>query len=201
LPKKRKAAQPTAAARRRRNPDVSVSFEAPMLPSANEYGADGADVRRALAMVRVHIQIDRARSHLLDVVARLAPDVLRELAAMPSSDPVAVQHWAIKWGIDAPWVLTVARNTLTLWAAWPAGRGRVWDRNHTDTGALLPTSGRLPKRPGEMLVRRDAFEHFVKRRVLKLPYRKITLAEETSRKAVQSIEKQLGFEPLPRNAK
>lgn len=153
-------------------------------------------VRRAIARERVHMPLERARNDLLKTVAKLAPDVLRELADVPAPGGPTLGEWAAKWNLDAPWVLAVARNTLELWRFWPAGRGRQWDANHAETGELVPERGRLPKRPAELLIRSAHLEWWVRARVLHQKYETIACLANVAEldsigRAVRAFEKKI----------
>jgi hypothetical protein len=133
-------------------------------------------------------------------VAQLAPGVLQDLARVSHEDARAVATWARRWrGMDAPWVRRVAGNTLTLWRAAPALRGRLWDANQHDSGELLPSRGRLPKRPAEWLVRPDHIEWVVRHHVLGETFASITFPAETARKAVHALARRLGLPPFKGN--
>jgi len=158
-------------------------------------------VRRAFARSRVTFPIDAARRHLLATVARLAPNVLTELAMVddPTSlkveiDDTALIAWAERTGIDAPWLRIVARSTIRLWRALPAARGSTWDDNLVNKGFLIPERGRLPQRPPEILIRPEHFEWLVRRRVLRQPYRAITTPEQTAHRAVTALARRLGLD-------
>ena len=170
-----------------------------MLPRVSEFPTNelGADVRRALATMQIAAPLEQARQHFLQTVARLAPHVLRDLATHGDTfddDDEAVATWARGWsGMDAAWVRIVARHTLTLWRAAPALRGRQWDANQHDRGELLPSRGRLSKRPAEWLVRADHFEWLVSHHVLGRAFAEITMPAETSRKAAHALARRLGL--------
>jgi hypothetical protein len=132
----------------------------------------------------------------MGAIATHAPVVLEELAKLQSGDKAAIQEWARRHRIAVPWVLTIARQTLRFWCSSPAVRGRVWDCNRHDTGALALASmrGRPPARPSELLIRVDHFEWLVRVRVLREPYATIANTPETSRKAVRTLARRLGLQ-------
>lgn len=178
---------PTRRAVNRRQAGTNLAFRAPTLEALNP------EVRRALALERSGWPLELARDHLLRVISELAPDVLTELSKLKAWDEQGISAWSRSFGLEAEWVHVVARSTCRLWAVWPNGRGRVWDFNHTDKGAQVPERGRMPAQPGELLIRQDHFEWFVRRRVLKEPFRSITDPPETSRIAVAKLARVLGF--------
>jgi hypothetical protein len=207
---RRRPAQPTKAARRRRKPGVHLAFAAPTLPAAvdldivtlggGEAVASPAQIRGALARELVSDPLTRARDAFLDTVARVAPDVLVSLADV--DDAAGLHVWARTWALDAPWILVVARNTLALWRAWPAARGHQWDRNHHDTGAqVIGPRGRRPRRPAEVLIRADHVEWLVRARVLHVPCREITTPQQTAQKAVTTLARRLGLSLVTRKSK
>lgn len=117
---------------------------------------------------------DTARVYFLLRVAALERDVLRTLRALDLTtrrrarwrevDDAALAVWAADWHL-APWVLAYARETLRLWRLWPAGRGRAWSPNPDDAGALVPDTGRRPKRPTALLIPRQHFDYLVRARI------------------------------------
>jgi hypothetical protein len=166
---------------------VHLSFTAPALPRAGEYGENTALARRALARHMQTFPIDSARREFLRTIERLAPKVLITLALMP------IDEWVRRWNLDAPWVRTAAENTLTLWQHWPVKRGRCFDMNLTNTGIAVPSSGRLQRRPPEILVPGHHFEWLVLHRVLGVPCSEITSPPNTSGKAARNLARRLGL--------
>lgn len=138
-------------------------------PPTPTWGSWFADVRRGWAVDQggdPYWLDERARLVELEAAAQPSPD---RRARREVNERAPVLQWARHYGLDAPWALVVVRQTLDLWDRWPAGRGRVWDRNLANTGALIPASGRLPKRPAERTFRPEHFDWTVRRVVLREP--------------------------------
>lgn len=197
--KMRRAAQATSnAIKRRKVKDVNISFAAPMLPAARDYGEHGQDLRQVLARENLTAPVDQARMELLRTIERLAPRVLSDLARVElldgDVDDEAIGAWARRYGIDAPWMRIAAKNTLQLWKHWPKGRGRRFELNLIDSGCLVPRPGRLPRRPPELLIRRVHFEWLVRHHCLDESWRRIQLhSPETPRKAAAALAATLGI--------
>jgi len=149
-------------------------------------------IRRALAIENATAPLDALRSAFLDEIARVAPDVLRDLATVDRGDDEQLEAWSEQYRLTAPWLLIAAKHTLDLWHAWPKGLGRVWDHNFEDRGVLLASRGRLQARGAELLVRTDHLEWLVRARVLRKPYDTITPdAPQTSSRAVRRLARVL----------
>ena len=177
-------AQPTAAARKRRT-GANLSFVAQPIPP----GLDKT-TQRAMALDRVDEPIDRLRMYVLLRIEALAPGVLRDLTTVDPHDQMALDNWIRRTGIDAPWLRTVASNTLVLWESWPGGRGRRFDLNIVNTARFVPERGRRPGRPAEILVRGQHVDWLIENRVLRVP---LGADDETRRKAITRLARRLGI--------
>ena len=132
---------PTSNALARRKRGVHVAFAAPSIENID------AEARRVVAIDRLTWPIDAARWRLLVRIAELAPQVLQGLSAVDPNDDAEIRAWASRWQLDADWIRIAARNTLSLWKAWPAARGLIWDANLHESGALVSARGLPPRRP------------------------------------------------------
>lgn len=132
---------------------------------------------------------------LAKVDARLSRAVgqLKQSPRRPIDDGPALERWAKRSGLNAPWVIVAGRNTIALWRAWPARRGKVWDLNLHEEGELVPERGRLPRRPAELLLDPEHFDWLVRRRVLRVKYLDITTPAQTSQRAVSVLARRLGL--------
>jgi hypothetical protein len=196
---RRRPAQPTSNALRRRKADVNLAFRAPALPAARDFGEHGDDLRRVAARENLTFPVDQARREMLRTIERLAPKALMSLALVDRSDEDGIAAWAQRYRIDAPWVRIAAANTLDLWKHWKIGRGRRFDLNLTNTGARVPSAGRLPKRPPELLIRADHLEWLVRSHVRSEPFRQIHTPRQTAEKAVRTLARVLGLSENSRN--
>jgi hypothetical protein len=159
---------------------VNQSFAVPAITDRD------LEIRRALEREWVNWPLDRARDEFLRVVARLAPGVLSDLESVcrrlaradqslkkkpkpvrrPLNWNLLLVPWAKRWRLNQPWVLAVARNTITLWLSWPAATKRGWHLDYVEEGERVPTRSRRPRQPSEMLVRSEHFDWLVQALVL-----------------------------------
>ena len=62
----------------------------------------------------------------LQTVARLVPEAMATLQALPPGDAAALHAWGARWRLGDPWVLEAARHHLETWRNDPAMAGRWW---------------------------------------------------------------------------
>jgi hypothetical protein len=175
---RRRRSEPTSAAIRRRKQGVNLEFTAAAIHDRG--------LLRVLARERVAWPLEKARHAFLEAVCQLAPAAMADLSTTACDD---VSAWAVRWNLDAPWILTVARNTIRAWEAWPHGARLEWDRNHHDVGSIVRARGRLPARPAALTIREEHFYWLVRARVLRESYAKIVTTPGTGATSPQAVAK------------
>ena len=93
--------------------------------------------------------VQLARCVYLDVLAEIAPDVLRELRRLADDEDTTVRAWAERWRLTDAWCLAHARATRRLWRDYP-GAPTCWADRDDLAGMLVPEPAPVVPRPLKM---------------------------------------------------
>jgi hypothetical protein len=101
------------------------------------------------AMLTASVQ--HARHLFLRTIERIHPEVLKDLESVDADG--GVKAWAVRWRLDADWVLGFAERTRARWNIVPRHSGKRWN---LDQASMLSEPDDTAHEPSWPLPRPDA---------------------------------------------